>query len=68
MFDKHELKCASYASFVAIILNLVLSMFLKHFAREEEIISKNGLSKLSFKGQVMNILFYHSQEIGRAHV
>ena len=61
MFNKHEFKCASYASFVAVVLNLILPMLVKDFATKEEIMPENGAASLSFKGQLMHMLVHHNQ-------
>lgn len=61
MLNKHQLKCASYSSFVAVILNLLLPFIAGKFATQEEIMPKNGAVSLSFKGQIMHMLVHHNQ-------
>lgn len=61
MFNNHQLKCATYASFVAIILNLLLPCIAMDYATKEEIRPTNGVKTLSFKGQLMYMLVHHGQ-------
>lgn len=61
MFNNHQLKCAYYASAVAIVLNLILPLIAGKFATEEEIMPKNGAGSLSVKGQIMHMLVHHNQ-------
>ncbi len=61
MFHEHKFKCALYASFVSVILNLILPMIVSKFATKEEIMPKNGAASLSFKGQLMHMLVHHNQ-------
>ena len=49
------------ASFVGVILNVVLAMALTPFATKEEIKPPKGASNLSFKSQIMHMLVHHNQ-------
>ena len=48
-------------TFIAILINVVLSMLLSHFATNEEIKPPNGAAALSFKGQFMHMMVHHKQ-------
>ena len=57
----HEIHCAINATIVAIVLNLVLPMLVRHIATQEEINPKNGAKSLSFKGQLVHMMVHHAQ-------
>ncbi len=57
----HEIHCAINATIVAVVLNLVLPMLVKHIATPEEIHPKNGARSLSFKGQLVHMMVHHAQ-------
>ena len=49
------------ASFIGVVLNIVLALALSPFASKEEVKPPNGAVKLSFKSQVMHMLVHHGQ-------
>tara|TARA_Y100000996_G_C22229545_1_gene523053 strand:+ start:192 stop:437 length:246 start_codon:yes stop_codon:yes gene_type:complete len=49
------------ASFVGVVLNIVLAMALTPFATKEEINPPKGAGNLSFKSQIMHMLVHHNQ-------
>ena len=49
------------ASFVGVVLNIVLAMALTPFATKEEIKPSKGAGNLSFKSQIMHMLVHHNQ-------
>lgn len=61
MFTNHQFKCATYASIVAVVLNLILPLIATPYATKEEIKPTNGAENLSFKGQLMHMLVHHGQ-------
>tara|TARA_B100000900_G_C20111471_1_gene526088 strand:+ start:88 stop:354 length:267 start_codon:yes stop_codon:yes gene_type:complete len=56
-----NLKCALDATAVAVLLNVVLSKVLSHFATEDEVKPPNGAASLSLKGQFMHMMVHHKQ-------
>ena len=49
------------ASFIGVVLNIVLALALSPFASKEEVKPPNGAAKLSFKSQVIHMLVHHGQ-------
>jgi len=49
------------ASFIGVVLNIVLALVLSPFASKEEVKPPNGAAKLSFKSQVIHMLVHHGQ-------
>ncbi len=47
--------------FVAVVLNIALSMLMSPFATSDEVKPPNGADKLSFKSQIMHMLVHHGQ-------
>ena len=56
-----NLKCALDATAVAVLLNVILSKVLSHFATEDEVKPPNGAASLSLKGQFMHMMVHHKQ-------
>ena len=56
-----NLKCALDATATAILLNVVLSKVLSHFATEDEVKPPHGAASLSLKGQFMHMMVHHKQ-------
>ena len=54
-------KCVVNAVIYAVALNLILPMITKPIATPEEIKPPNGAANLSFKSQIVHMLFHHSQ-------
>ena len=48
-------------NFVGIIVNVVLSKLLSHFANDTEINPPIGAAALSYKGQFMHMMVHHEQ-------
>lgn len=46
---------------VGIVLNVLLSYVLSHFASPEEVKPPNGAENLSFNSQIMHMLVHHKQ-------
>ena len=47
--------------FVAIFLNIILSLILAPYATVDEVKPSNGAKELSFKGQFMHMMVHHKQ-------
>ena len=58
---KSEFSCVVNAVIYAVALNLILPMITKPIATPEEIKPPNGAANLSFKSQIVHMLFHHSQ-------
>jgi len=52
------------AAAIGVVLNIVFSYALSPFATKDEIKPPNGAENLSFKSQIMHMLFHHKQVIG----
>tara|TARA_B100000900_G_C20292923_1_gene598907 strand:- start:116 stop:361 length:246 start_codon:yes stop_codon:yes gene_type:complete len=51
------------AAVIGVVLNIVFSYALSPFATEDEIKPPNGAENLSFKSQIMHMLYHHKQVI-----
>ena len=51
------------AAVIGVILNILLSYALSPFATEDEVKPPNGAENLSFKSQIMHMLYHHKQVI-----
>ena len=51
------------AAVIGVILNVLLSYALSPFATEDEVKPPNGAENLSFKSQIMHMLYHHKQVI-----
>ena len=51
------------AAVIGAVLNVVLSYALSPFATKDEIKPPNGAQNLSFKSQIMHMIFHHKQVI-----
>ena len=49
------------AAAIGVVLNIVLSYALSPFATDDEIKPPNGAGNLSFKSQIMHMLYHHKQ-------
>ena len=52
------------AAAIGVVLNIVFSYALSPFATKDESKPPNGAENLSFKSQIMHMLFHHKQVIG----
>ncbi len=53
--------CIINSILFGILLNLLLPLIFKNFAKPQEIKPRAGASKLSYKGQFMHMMVHHNQ-------